>query len=137
MKITTWIASALLAIAFLAAGGGKLLTSASELHQSAHGVPVALLRIAGTAEVLGAFGLIVPAATRITPILTPIAAVGLTMTMIGATITNIAVGEPATAVATFLLGSLAAVIAWLRFGREAVEPRDTGHRPDRLTVGSI
>jgi hypothetical protein len=87
-------------------------------------VPVALLKLAGVAEVLGAIGLVVPAATRIKPVLTPIAAVGLVLTMAGATITNIAVGEPATALVTVGLGLLAALVAWARFGPAAVEPRE-------------
>lgn len=123
MKIVTWIASALLALAFLAAGGGKLLAPAAELQQSAQGVPVALLRLAGVAEVLGALGLVLPAATRVLPVLTPIAAAGLVLTMIGATITNVAVGEPATAVFTAFLGVVAALVAWARFGPAAVAPR--------------
>ena len=123
MKISVWIASALLALAFLAVGAGKLLTPAAELQQAAQGVPVALLKLAGAAEVLGAIGLVLPAATRIMPALTPIAAIGLVMTMIGATITNVAVGEPATAVFTAVLGVVAALVAWARFGPAAVAPR--------------
>jgi uncharacterized membrane protein YphA (DoxX/SURF4 family) len=124
VKIAVWIASALLALAFIAAGGGKLLASSADLRHSAQGVPVALLKLAGAAEVLGAIGLVVPAATRIKPVLTPIAAVGLVLTMVGATITNIAVGEPATAVVTVALGLVAALVAWARFGPAAVESRE-------------
>jgi uncharacterized membrane protein YphA (DoxX/SURF4 family) len=125
MKIVVWIVSALLAVAFLAVGAGKLLASAADLQQSAQGVPVALLKIAGAAEVLGAIGLILPAATRILPVLTPIAAVGLTVTMVGATITDIIVGAPSAIVMTVVLGILAALVAVARFGRWAVEPRIT------------
>jgi len=134
MKITVWIASSLLAFAFLVAGGGKLLTPAGELQQMAEGVPVALLKLAGAAEVLGAIGLVLPAATRIMPILTPIAATGLVMTMVGATITNLAVGEPASAFPTIVLGTFAALVAWARFGPVAVEPRINSDDSDRLTA---
>jgi uncharacterized membrane protein YphA (DoxX/SURF4 family) len=133
MKIAVWIASSLLAVAFLVVGGGKLLTPAGELQQLAEGVPVALLKLAGAAEVLGAIGLVVPAATRIRPILTPLAAVGLVITMVGATVTNLAIGEPAGAVPTIALGSFAAFVAWARFGPWAVEPRGNSRGPDRLT----
>ncbi|MCW2757810.1 MAG: DoxX family protein, partial [Nocardioidaceae bacterium] len=71
MKITIWIGSSLLACAFLVVGTGKLFASPGDLEQLAHDVPVALLKIAGAAEVLGAIGLVVPAATRIVPVLTP------------------------------------------------------------------
>jgi uncharacterized membrane protein YphA (DoxX/SURF4 family) len=133
MKIAVWIGSSLLAVAFLVVGGGKLLSPASELQQVAQGVPVALLKLAGAAEVLGAIGLVVPAATRIVPVLTPIAATGLVLTMVGATITNIAVGEPASAVPTIVLGIFAALVAWARFGPAAVEARGSLGR-DRLTT---
>jgi hypothetical protein len=126
MKVAVWIASSLGALAFLIVGGGKLLAPAGELQQMAEGVPVALLKLAGTAEVLGAIGLVVPAATRIMPVLTPIAATGLVVTMVGATITNIVIGEPASAVPTVVLGILAAVVAWARFGPVAVKPRGRG-----------
>ena len=43
--------------------------------------------------------------------------------MIGATITNVAVDEPSTAVFTAVLGVVAALVAWARFGPAAVAPR--------------
>ena len=123
MKITVWIGSSLLALAFLVFGAGKLMASAGDLQQASEGVPVALLKLAGTAEVLGAMGLILPAATRIMPVLTPIAATGLAVTMVGATITNIVIGELPSAALTVILGIFAALVAWARFGPAAVEPR--------------
>jgi uncharacterized membrane protein YphA (DoxX/SURF4 family) len=135
MKIAVWIASFLLTFAFLVVGGSKLLASAGELQQMSEGVPVALLKLAGAAEVLGAIGLVVPAATRIMPVLTPIAATGLVITMVGATITNIAIGEPTSAALPIVLGTFAALVAWARFGRVAVEPRGSSlgsaHRSSR------
>src|SRR5687767_11066991 len=115
MKIGVWIVSGLLAVAFLFAGLFKVLASTADLEASAQGVPVILLRIAGTAEVLGAIGLILPAATRVLPILTPRAAAGLTVVMIGATITNLIIGEYALMLQTIVMGVLAAWVAWARF----------------------
>jgi uncharacterized membrane protein YphA (DoxX/SURF4 family) len=115
MKIAVWIVSGLLAVAFLFAGLFKLFASTADLEASAQGVPVVLLRIAGTAEVLGAIGLILPAATRVLPVLTPLAAAGLTLVMIGATITNLIIGEYAIMLQTILMGVLAAWVAWVRF----------------------
>ncbi len=123
MKILVWIVSALLALAFLFIGASKVLTSPVELEAMAEGVPVVLLKIAGTAEMLGALGLVLPAATRIVPVLTPIAAIGLVVTMIGATITNIVIGEYALVPQTVILGVLAAFVAWARLGRYAIAPR--------------
>jgi uncharacterized membrane protein len=123
MKIAVWIVSALAAVAFLLIGLAKLLPSTADIEATAQGVPVILLRIAGTAEVLGAIGLILPAATRVLPILTPVAASGLVITMIGAVTTNIIIGELGLAVMPLVLGAVAAFIAWARFGPQAVEPR--------------
>jgi uncharacterized membrane protein YphA (DoxX/SURF4 family) len=123
MKIAVWIVSALAAVAFLLVGLGKLLPSTADLEAASQGIPVILLRIAGTAEVIGAFGLILPAATRVLPILTPIAASGLVITMAGAVTANIIVGEVGTAVTPLVLGAVAAFVAWARSGPQAVEPR--------------
>lgn len=123
MKIIVWIASILLAVAFVAIGGMKVVTPADVLQQSANGVPVTLLKVAGTAEMLGALGLVLPAATRILPVLTPLAASGLVLTMIGATTTNIVIGAYAIVPMTVVLGIVSALVAWARFGRYAVQPR--------------
>lgn len=123
MRIAVWIVSGLLAVAFLLTGLSKLLTPTTELESMAQGVPVILLRIAGAAEVLGALGLVLPAVTRILPILTPLAATGLVITMTGATITNLIIGEYVIAAETVILGVLAGFVAWARFGPQRIEPR--------------
>jgi hypothetical protein len=84
--------SVLLALAFLFIGAAKVLTPTVEFEATAQGVPVVLLRIAGTAELLGAIGLVLPAATRILPVVMPIAASGLVLTMVLATLTNLVIG---------------------------------------------
>lgn len=123
MKITVWTVSGLLAVTFFFIGMMKVSTPAAELEVMAQGVPVFLLKIAGTAEVLGALGLILPAVTRVVPLLTPLAASGLVLTMIGATITNVITGQYAMIPMTVVLGLLAAFVAWARFGQYAVHPR--------------
>lgn len=124
MKIVIWIVSALLALFFLFVGSSKAFASWEFLEGASMGVPVILLKIAGFAEIIGAIGLIVPAATRILPILTPIAAVGLVLTMIGATAINFGLGLPGTAAQTAIAGILAAFVAWARLsGRVSVTPR--------------
>jgi uncharacterized membrane protein YphA (DoxX/SURF4 family) len=129
VKIVLWVVSALAAAAFVLIGGLKLVTPAADLAASAQGVPVALLRVAGTTEVLGALGLILPAATRILPILTPVAATGLALQMIGAIITNIVVGSYAAIPVAVVLLLVSTWIAWLRFGRYAVQPRTQAGGP--------
>jgi hypothetical protein len=118
MNKTLWIVQALLAALFLFAGGMKLAMPAAALASQSP-FPVEFLRFIGAAEVLGAIGLIVPAATRIRPTLTPLAAAGLTIIMIGAVVTTIIVGPPAPAVVPFVVGALAAFVA---YGRNRLAP---------------
>lgn len=128
MKVTVWIVSALLALAFLFIGGMKVLTPTAELESMSQGVPVILLRIAGVAEVLGALGLILPAVTRIAPVLTPLAASGLVVVMLGATIVNVVIGMYPAVIQTLVLGLLAGFVAWARFTSQSIQPR-TGAQP--------
>lgn len=123
-KIAVWIVSALLAAFFVFAGGSKALMSWEVLEAASMGIPVILLKTAGYAELFGAVGLILPALTRIAPVLTPIAAAGLVLTMIGATGVEIALGHPATAVETAAAAVLSAFVAAVRFaGLGAATPR--------------
>lgn len=123
MKLVVWVVSVLLALAFLAVGLGKLTSSGADLEAAAGGIPVLLFRIAGVAEVLGAIGLVVPAATRVQPWLTPVAAAALTFTMVCAVVANLVVGGGATALLPAVLGVLSAFVAWARRGPYAVAPR--------------
>lgn len=123
MRVTVWIVSGVLAVVFLFVGMAKVSAPAAELEVMARGVPVFLLKLAGIAEVLGAVGLVLPALTRIVPILTPLAASGLVLTMLGATISNIITGQYAIIPMTVILGLLAGFVAWARFGKYAVHPR--------------
>lgn len=129
MKVLVWIVSSLAALAFLAIGSTKLLTPTDVMADGSMGIPVILLRIAGAAEVIGAFGLILPAATRIMPILTPVAAIGLCVVMVGAITANIIVGAYAGIAVPVVLLVFAALVAWLRFGPYPVQPRTGGGVP--------
>ena len=68
----------------------------------------------GAVEVLGAIGLVLPAATGIAPILTPIAAVGLALVMAAAVVVHVRRKEQF--VPPLVLGVLSLVVAVLRFG---------------------
>ena len=74
------------------------------------------VELIGLVEVLGAIGLILPAALDIAPILTPIAAAGLALTMLGATVVHARRGETSNLVFTLALAALAALVAVMRFG---------------------
>jgi uncharacterized membrane protein YphA (DoxX/SURF4 family) len=93
MNILLWIIQVLLALLFLFAGGTKLilpidvLTSMGSPNQ-VH-LPGLLIRFIGVCEVLGALGLILPGVFRVRTGLTPLAAAGLVIIMIGATVLSI------------------------------------------------
>lgn len=117
MTIALWILNALLALAFLAAGGLKLAKPKDALVAGgmawAQGVSSRNVKLTGLAEVLGAAGLILPLALNIAPVLTPIAAVCLAVTMIGAVFTHIRREESVMVPA--VLGLLSVVSAVLGF----------------------
>jgi hypothetical protein len=76
--------------------------------------PGEFIRFIGVCEVLGAVGLILPYALRILPGLTALAAAGLVVIMVGATVTTLAIGGGLLALPTLLLGLLAALVAYGR-----------------------
>jgi uncharacterized membrane protein YphA (DoxX/SURF4 family) len=91
MNIALWIVQSLLALVFLASGARKLMPPQVALAKATPRLaelPLPLVRFIGAAELLGAIGLIVPAATKIAPVLTPAAAVGIALLMVGATLVN-------------------------------------------------
>ncbi|HXT30671.1 MAG TPA: DoxX family protein [Vicinamibacterales bacterium] len=113
-----WVAQALLALLFLFAGVSKLV-----LPIEAMAGPVAFpgwfLRFIGMAETFGAIGLILPWLFKICPELTPLAAAGLVIIMIGATVVTLIGGLGPGALMPFAAGALA---AWVAYGRSRFTP---------------
>ena len=116
MHLAVWIVSGLVAFAMFAAGGMKIATPRVKLAEKmkwAASWTDANVKLLGLAEVLGAIGLIVPVATGILPVLTPIAALCLAVLMGGAIKTHIDMKEPVVPPA--ILGALCLFIAAARF----------------------
>jgi len=88
-----------------------------------------LLRFIGVCEVLGALGLILPGVLRIRPGLTPLAATGLVIIMIGATVITLVAGAIVPALISLVVGALAAFVA---YGRWRVAPHRDSSRPSVL-----
>src|SRR3989475_3030164 len=114
MMYALWIVQGLLAIIFLFSGGMKLVLPL-EAMTGPIPVPGLFLRFIGVAEVLGAIGLILPGVLRIRPGLTPLAAAGLVIIMIGATVLTLAAGAVAVALISLVVGLLAAFVAYGRW----------------------
>ena len=116
MNIAAWVLQIVLALLFLGAGGTKL-TQPKEKLQPMMGwvepVEPRNVKLLATAEILGAIGLIVPWATGIATVLTPLAAVGLAIVMAGAVIVHARRKEPWYAQLVLLI--LCVVVAAVRF----------------------
>jgi hypothetical protein len=110
-----WTIQILLALVFLFAGGMKLVVPI-EMLKGPIAFPELFLRFIGVCEFLGGLGVILPAALRIRTELTPLAASGLVIIMIGATVTTLVAGMGApAAIVPAVVGSLAATVAWGRW----------------------
>ena len=110
-NVAVWGLQVLLALAFGAAGVMKLVTPVDQLAASGMAWTTALPPIAvtliGVAEVLGAVGLILPAATRIRPELTPVAAAALGSMQVLAAVFHVARGEGTQVPVNLVLALLA------------------------------
>ena len=114
MNRALWIVQVLLSLVFLFAGGTKLVMPAEQLTGQTP-LPALFLRFIGVAEIAGGLGLILPGALRIRPGLTPLAATGLTIIMIGATVVTVMTMSAVTALLPFIVGVLAVFVAYARW----------------------
>lgn len=112
-NITLWVIQSLLAALFLFAGISKFLMPAEEMTKGT-GFSLGFLYFIGAVEALGAIGLIVPMLVRIKPALTPLAAAGLAIIMLGAVVTTIRMGAPSMAIMPAVIAVLLVVVAWKR-----------------------
>ena len=120
METALWIAQALLAAIFLATGLTKLTQPRAKLAAGpmrwAADVTDGQFRTIGLLEVLGAAGLILPSALGVAEILTPLAAVGLALTMVGALVAHLRHGEINRLAVPIVLMALALFVAVELFG---------------------
>jgi hypothetical protein len=124
MNVALWIAAGVLAAVLLVAGITKMLMPKEKLLTFPGSgwvedfSPGALKGIA-TLELLGAVGLILPAALGIAPVLVPLAATGAALLFAGAVITRLRRGEKLTILVDLAYLALAVFVAWGRFGPES------------------
>ncbi|MFI6498340.1 DoxX family protein [Nonomuraea typhae] len=119
MNIFLWILQVLLAAMFAMSGLEKAAQPWGRLTRKypwTGNVPQAAVRLIAVPELLGAIGLIVPAATGIAPILTPIAATGLALLAALAAAMHTRRKETPGIAITVVLFLLTAFVAWARFG---------------------
>lgn len=114
MNVLLWVIQILLGGLFLFAGITKLVMPIEELTRQVP-LPGALIRFVAVAEALGGLGLILPGLFKIRPGLTPLAAAGLIVIMVGAVVITILTGGGVTALVPLVVGILLAFVAYARW----------------------
>jgi hypothetical protein len=125
MNAVLWVLQALLALLFLWAGGFKLVVPLEQLVGPVP-LPGPFLRFIAVAEIAGALGLVLPGVVGIRPGLTPLAAAGLTLIMVGATAVTVAGGTLPMALIPAGVGVLAGFVAYGRWRLAPLGPRRPG-----------
>lgn len=119
MHVVTWVLQIVLAAGFAFAGAMKLTQPKEKLAPNmgwVEDVPAGTVKLIGALELLAAIGLILPSATGIAPVLTPLAAVGIAVIMLLALGVHLRRHEAQVIPINLLLLALAVVVAWSRFG---------------------
>lgn len=125
-SIGLWVAQVVLALMFGMAGVMKLMTPMDALATQMAWVgesPELLVRFIAVAEIAGALGMILPAATRIMPFLTPLAGVGFAVIQVLAMGVHLMRGELGILPINLVLLALALFVAWGRWRKAPITPR--------------
>lgn len=126
MNLALWIIAIVLAVVFAASGLMKQVVPKDKLVTSGQGwaqdFGPTSIRLIGLTEILGAIGLVLPAAVHIAPILVPLAAIGLVLVMAGAAVVHARRNEPMNIAVNVVLIGLAVFVAWGRFGPYSFAP---------------
>jgi putative oxidoreductase len=109
-KVGLWIAQGVLAALFIFGGGYKLVAPAAQLAAIIP-LPPLFIKFIGLCEFTGGLGLVLPGIFRIRTDLTPLAATGLTIIMVGAVITTVLTVGTAPAIFPFVVGVLTTTVA--------------------------
>ena len=124
MNVALWVVAGLLAAVFVISGSAKLFVPKEKLATVPLGgwtgdASVGFVKALGVLELLAAAGLILSAALGIAPVLVPLAAIGVVLLMVGATITHLRRHEPAGVVLNLIYLAMAAFVVWGRVGPES------------------
>lgn len=125
MNAALWILQVVLAIIFLW-HGWLFVSPPTELLAVMNALLAGWFRVLlGVAEILAAIGLVLPSLTRIQPWFTPLAAAGLMIVMLSASVLHFSRGETSTAITTVVLFALVTVVAYTRWKIKPIAPRVT------------
>ena len=125
MHPLAWVVQVVLGIYFVAIGVMHFAVPEGLPEQMAwmYDLPTWVHVASGAAEILGGIGLVIPAATRIRPHLTPLAAAGLAVVMVLAALWHVPRGEVANVVVTLVLAVILAWLARVRWRSHPIAPR--------------
>lgn len=115
MTYALWILQILLGLLFLFSGSMKFVMSVAEMTKDMPSMPGWFLHFIGVMEILGGFGLILPSLLRTRPGLTSLAAAGLVIIMIGATVITLRTMGIGPAMLPLIVGILCAFVAYGRW----------------------
>jgi hypothetical protein len=114
ITVVLWVIQVVAAAQFLIAGGFKLIGTNETLTQFYPGMPNVLMRFIAVCEILGALGLILPGIVRRWQWLTPLAASGLLVIMLGAVVYTVVTVGWGLVLSPLLLAILSAVVVYGR-----------------------
>lgn len=124
MHTALWIVTGLLAAVFLLAGSTKSFIPRQKLATAPGGEWVlhfspGFIKALGAVEILGGLGLILPALLDTTPVLVPLAALGLALIMVGAAIVEFRLRALKHVIVNLTYLALLTFVTWGRFGPES------------------
>jgi uncharacterized membrane protein YphA (DoxX/SURF4 family) len=121
MSIALWTVSALLAAVFLGSGLAKSVLSRERMLATGQSgiapFPMPVVRVTAICEIAGAAGLFAPWLLDVAKVLTPVAALGLCVVMVGAAVSHASLREPKQVAANLVLLGLAAFVGAGRFAQ--------------------
>jgi uncharacterized membrane protein YphA (DoxX/SURF4 family) len=115
LHVTLWVVQVLLALLFLFAGVMKFIMPVEEMTKQMPQFSGAFLHFIGVCEILGGLGMVLPGLFKIRTGLTPLAAAGLVIVMIGAVVVSYQVKGMAGVPLPLVVGILAAFVAYGRW----------------------
>jgi uncharacterized membrane protein len=125
MHRLAWVVQVVLGVYFVAIGVMHFVVPEGLPEQMAwmYDLPTWLHVASGVAEILGGLGLVLPAATRIRPELTPLAAAGLAIVMLFAALWHVPRGEVPSIAFTLVLAAVLVWLARVRWRSHPITPR--------------
>ena len=115
LHLTLWVVQVLLALLFLFAGAMKFIMPPAEMTKGMPSMPITFLYFIGVCELLGGLGMVLPGLLKIRTGLTPLAAAGLVIIMIGAVVVSYQVQGAKGIPAPLIAGLLSAFVAYGRW----------------------